>query len=149
MLPAGDDPQTRTALDAYQAAALRWLGGGVIAVVLGILLGTAVAAMAGESGRRVPVAGLVVLVLVFVGLVAIAAGTGALLRAVRWRRALATASWQTGTLRVAGPSIMAFEPDGYDELDPADARGLAAYPQRRTAERVAGGPARRRSPGAL
>ena len=39
MLPAGEDPQTSTALSAHQAGALRWLGGGVIAVVLGVLLG--------------------------------------------------------------------------------------------------------------
>jgi hypothetical protein len=120
VLPAGEDPQTRTALAAYQAGALRGLGGGAIAVVLGVLLGTAAVAMAGDSGRRVPAAGIAVVVLVVVGVVAIAAGIGALLRTVRWRRALAVASWQTGTLRIAGPSIMAFEPDGYDELDPAD-----------------------------
>jgi hypothetical protein len=118
--PGSEDPQTRTALAAHQAGALRWLGGGVIAVVLGVLLGTAAVAITGSSGRRVPAAGLVVLVLVFAGIIAIATGAGALLRTVRWRRALTAASWQTGTLRIAGPSIMAFEPDGYDELDPAD-----------------------------
>jgi hypothetical protein len=120
VLPAGEDPQTRTALAAHQAGALRWLGGGVIAIVLAVLLGTAAVAMAGNSGRRVPAAGLVVVVLVLAGIIAIAAGAGALLRTVRWRRALAAVSWQTGTLRIAGPAIMAFEPDGYDELDPAD-----------------------------
>ena len=120
MLPAGEDPQTRTALVAHQAGALRWLGGGAIAVVLGVLLGVAAVAVTGSSGRRLPAVGLVVVVLVFVGVVAIGAGAGALIRTVRWRRALATASWRTGILRIAGPSIMAFEPDGYDELDPAD-----------------------------
>jgi hypothetical protein len=118
VIPAGEDPQTRTALAAYQAAALRWLGGGVIAVVLGVLLGVAAVAVAGNTGRRVPVAGLVVVVLVFCGAAAIVVGTGALLRSVRWRRALAAVSWQNGTLRIAGPAIIAFEPEGYDELDP-------------------------------
>jgi hypothetical protein len=120
VLPAGEDPQTRTALAAHQVGALRWVGGGAIAVVLGVLLGVAAVAMAGSSGRRLPAVGLVVLALVFVGTIAIAAGVGALLRTMRWRRALAAASWQTGTLRIAGPAIVAFEPDGYDELDPDD-----------------------------
>jgi hypothetical protein len=115
-----DDPQTRTALDAYQAAGLRWLGGGAIAVVLGVLLGVAVVTMAGNSGRRIPGAGLVVVTLVLIGFVAAVVGTGALLRAHRWRRGLAVTPWQSGRLRIAGPAVLAFEPFGYDELDPAD-----------------------------
>jgi hypothetical protein len=115
--PAGEDPHTRTALAAHQAGALRWLGGGVIAVVLGVLLGVAAVALAG-SGRRIPVLGLLVVVLVLVGAVAVVAGTGALLRTHRWRRALATTPWQPGRLRIAGPAVIAFEPPGFDELDP-------------------------------
>ena len=118
MQPAGEDPQTRTALAAYQAGALRWLGGGLIAVVLGVLLGVAAVALAGSSGRRVPVAGLAVLVLVLLGVVGIVVGTGALLRGLRWRRALAVTPWQRGRLRIAGPADLLFEPPGYDELDP-------------------------------
>jgi hypothetical protein len=116
VLPAGEDPQTRTALAAYQAGALRWLGGGVIAVVLGVLLGVAATAVAGSSGRRFPIAGLVVVALVLLGSVAAVAGAGALLRGSRWRRALAGTPWQIGRLRTAGPAIMAFAPDGQDEL---------------------------------
>jgi hypothetical protein len=119
VLPAGEDPQTRTALAAHQVGALRLLGGGLIAVVLGILLGVAAVAVAGETGRRLPGAGLAVVVLVLGGLAFVAAGTGALLRTVRWRRALAAEPWQFGTLWIAGPAIIAFEPEGYDELDPA------------------------------
>jgi hypothetical protein len=119
--PAADDPHTSTALAAHQAGALRWLGGGVIAVVLGVLLGVAAVTLAG-TGRRVPLLGLVVIVLVLVGVVGIVAGTGALLRTYRWRRALATTPWQTGRLRIAGPAIIAFEPAGYDELDPEGER---------------------------
>jgi hypothetical protein len=115
--PAEEYPHTRTALSAHQAGALRWLGGGVIAVVLGVLLGVAAVALAG-SGRRVPLLGLLVIVLVLVGVVGIVAGAGALLRTLRWRRALAVTPWQTGRLRIAGPAVIAFEPDGYDELDP-------------------------------
>jgi hypothetical protein len=115
VLPAGEDPQTRTALAAHQAGALRWLGGGVIAIVLGVLLAVAAVAMADSSGRRVPGVGLVVLVLLFLGIVAIGAGVGALVRTVRWRRALAAVTWRVGTLRMAGPAIVAFEP--YGELD--------------------------------
>jgi hypothetical protein len=117
VLPAGDHPHTRTALAAHQAGALRWLGGGAIAVVLGVLLGAAAVALA-NSGRRVPLLGTLVLVLVLVGLIGVVVGTGALLRTLRWRRALATTPWQTGRLRIAGPAVIAFEPEGYDELDP-------------------------------
>jgi hypothetical protein len=41
-------------------------------------------------------------------------------RVRRWRRALAGTSWLTGRLRIAGPAVLAFEPDGFDELDPDD-----------------------------
>ena len=115
MLPASEDPQTRTALAAHQAGALRWLGGGVIAIVLGVLLAVGAVAMAENSGRRVPGVGLVVLVLLFLGIAAMVAGVGALVRTVRWRRALSAVTWRAGTLRMAGPAIIAFEP--YDELD--------------------------------
>jgi hypothetical protein len=57
-------------------------------------------------------------VLVLVGLTAVVVGTGALVRTHRWRRALATTPWQSGRLRIAGPAVIAFEPDGFDELDP-------------------------------
>jgi hypothetical protein len=115
-MPAIDDPSTRTALDAHQAGGLRWLGGGVIAVVLGVLLGVAVVAVAGNTGRRIPGAGLVVVAMILAGTVAAVAGAGALLRTHRWRRGLAATSWQAGRLRIAGPAIIAFEPPGYDEL---------------------------------
>jgi hypothetical protein len=119
--PAGDDPETRTSLTAYQAGAIRWLAGGAIAVVLGVLLGVAAVALAG-NGRRVPGLGLAVVVLVFVGIVGVVAGAGALARAIRWRRALAVTPWRMGRLRISGPAVLAFEPEGYDELDPEDRR---------------------------
>ena len=115
MHPAGDDPQTRTALAAHQAGALRWLGGGVIAVVLGVLLAIAAVAVAESRGERLPGAGLAVVVLVFVGVIAVGVGTGALVRTVRWRRALTAARWRTGTLHLAGPAIIAFEPDQFED----------------------------------
>ena len=116
MHPASEDPGTRTALDAHQVGALRWLGGGVIAVVLGVLLAIATVAVAGNSGRRIPGAGLAVVLLVAAGLVAVVVGAGALLRTHRWRRALAGTPWRVGTLRIAGPGALSFEPTGYDEL---------------------------------
>jgi hypothetical protein len=119
---AADDPQTRLALTGHQAGALRWLAGGLIAVVLGVLLAVAAVAIAGNTGRRVPIAGFVVLVLVLLGVAAVVAGTGALVRTIRWRRALAGTAWRTGRLRIAGPAIIVFEPEGYDELDPDDER---------------------------
>jgi hypothetical protein len=117
--PTEDDPQTRAALTGYQAGAIRWLAGGGIAVALGILGGAAIVAVA-EGGRRIPGAGIVVVVLVVGGAAAAVAGAGALLRVRRWRRGLARSGWLTGRLRIAGPAIIAFEPDGFDELDPDD-----------------------------
>jgi hypothetical protein len=119
---AAEDPQTATALAAHQVGALRWLGGGAIAVVLGIVLGAATVAMAADTGRTYSVLGLAVLALVLFGISAIVAGAGALVRTTRWRRALAATRWRTGRLRIAGPAIVAFEPEGYDELDPHDER---------------------------
>ncbi|WP_091323009.1 hypothetical protein [Geodermatophilus ruber] len=118
MHPAADDPRTPGALTGYQAGAWRWLGGGVIAAVLGVLLAVAAVAIAASSGRRLPGVGLVVVALVVGGAVAAIAGGGALVRLRRWRRALETTPWQTGTLRIAGPAVLAFEPAGYDETDP-------------------------------
>ena len=115
-MAALDDPSTRSSLEAYQASGLRWLGGGVIAVVLGVLLGVALVAVAGNTGRRIPGLGLLVVVLVVTGTAAAVAGTGALLRAHRWRRGLAATTWQVGRLRIAGPAIIAFEPPGFDEF---------------------------------
>ena len=120
VLPASDDPATREALDAHQAGALRWLFGGAIAIVLGVLLGMAVVALADSSGRRYPGAGLLVVALVLAGTIAVVAGLGGLLRTLRWRRALAAMPWETGRLRIAGPAIIAFEPAGFDELNPDD-----------------------------
>ncbi|MGY1722994.1 hypothetical protein [Blastococcus sp. SYSU DS0533] len=115
MHPASEDPDTRTALAALQVGALRWLGGGAIAVVLGVLLGVATVTVAGEDGRRVPGAGLVVLALVLGGLAAVVVGAGALLRTNRWRRALTGTTWRSGQLYVAGPAVLSFEPDGGDD----------------------------------
>lgn len=119
MHPAADDPATQAALTGYQAGAIRWLAGGVIAVVLGVL-GGAAAVVVAESGRRLPGVGLVVVVLVVGGVAAAVAGTGALLRVRRWRTGLARGGWVRGVLRIAGPAVIAFEPEGYDEWDPDD-----------------------------
>ena len=115
MLPADADPATAASLAAHQAGGIRWLGGGGIAVVLGVLVGAAAVAMA-EAGTRVPGIGLLAVLLVLGGLVAGVVGTGALLRNARWRRALAETPWEVGRLRIAGPAVIAFEPAGFDEL---------------------------------
>jgi hypothetical protein len=117
---AAEEPRTRAELAAYRASGVRWLAGGGIAVVLGVLLGVVVVTVAENSDRRIPGAGLVVVALVLIGAGAAVAGTGALLRLHRWRRGLAATPWQSGRLRVAGPAVLAFEPAGYDELDPDD-----------------------------
>ena len=115
-MPALDDPHTRTALAAHRAGALRWLGGGLVAVVLGVLLGAAAVRIARDTGERLPFAGLVVLVLVLGGIAAAVAGIGAIVRTHRWSVVLGRERWRLGRLRVAGPAVLAVEPAGFDEL---------------------------------
>ncbi|MGY1842396.1 hypothetical protein [Modestobacter sp. SYSU DS0875] len=115
-MAALDDPQTRAALAAHRAGALRWLGGGALAVVLGCVAGAAVVRIARDGGERPPLAGLVVVTLVAGGIVGVVVGVGALVRTRRWSRALAGTGWQTGVLRVAGPATLHVEPVGYDDL---------------------------------
>jgi hypothetical protein len=117
--PASDDPATQAALTGYQAGAIRWLAGGSIAVVLGVIAGAAAVEVA-ETGRRIPGAGIVVVILVIGGAAAAVAGAGALVRARRWRQGLARGGWVRGVLRIAGPAVISFEPEGFDELDPFD-----------------------------
>ena len=115
MRPAAEDPATAAALAAHQAGGIRWLAGGAIAAVLGVLLGAAAVSLASD-GRRLPGVGLLVILLVLGGVAFALAGGGAVLRTVRWRRALEVTPWRTGWLRIAGPAVIAFEPAGYDEL---------------------------------
>lgn len=116
---AGEDQRTRDALAAYRAGALRWLLGGSIAVVLGVVMAAATLAVFRDTGRTLPLVGLVVVVAVTGGAVAAVAGLGSLLRSRRWARGLARTPWLVGVLRIAGPAVVAFEPEGYDEWNPA------------------------------
>jgi hypothetical protein len=111
-----DDPQTRTAVDALRAGALRWLAGGSIAVVLGVLMGAAVVHIVSNGGPRPPFAGLMVVALVVGGTAFAVAGLGALVRVRRWTLALSRTSWRRGVLRIASPSDLHVEPAGFDEL---------------------------------
>jgi hypothetical protein len=115
-VPALDDPQTRTAVDALRAGALRWLGGGVVAVVLGVLLGAAVVRIVENGAARPPFAGLMVVALVVGGISVAVAGLGSLLRIRRWTAALARTDWRAGVLRIAGPAVLQVEPLGFDEF---------------------------------
>ena len=115
-MPALDDPQTRTALDALRAGAVRWLAGGVVAMALGGLLGAAVVRITEDGGERPPLVGLVVVTLVLLGLVGAVAGVGGLVRARRWTAALGRTGWRAGVLRIAGPAVLQVEPLGFDEL---------------------------------
>ena len=114
-MPAIDDPQTRAAVDALRAGALRWLGGGCLAVVVGFLLGAAVVRIVEDGGARPPFAGLMVVALVAGGLAVAVVGLGALVRVRRWTGALGRTSWQIGVLRIAGPAVVQVEPLGFDE----------------------------------
>ncbi|MGY1747370.1 hypothetical protein [Blastococcus sp. SYSU D00695] len=118
MQPAADDPATVAALAAYRGGALRWVSGGVLAAVLGVLAGVALAAVASGTGRRVPVAGLVVVALLLAAPLAVGTGVGSLLRARRWSAALAAGPWRPGVLRVAGAAVLSFEPAGPDQPAP-------------------------------
>ena len=115
-MTALDDPQTRTAVDALRAGAVRWLAGGAVAVVLGVLLGAAVVRIVENGGERPPFAGLMVVALVFGGACVAVAGLGALVRIRRWTAALARTEWRLGVLRIATPSVLQIEPLGFDEL---------------------------------
>ena len=115
-MPALDDPQTRTAVDALRAGALRWLAGGVVAVILGWLLGAAVIRIVESGGPRPPFAGLMAVALVIGGSCVAVIGLGALVRARRWSAALAREDWRPGVLRIAGPAVLQVEPLGFDEF---------------------------------
>ncbi|KQS68968.1 hypothetical protein [Modestobacter sp. Leaf380] len=115
MSSALDDPQTRTDLAATRAGALRWLGGGAVAVVLGVLVGVATARVTRDGGERVPGAGLLVLVLVLLGLCALVVGVGSYVRVTAWTRGLGRTTWQPGRLRIAGPAALRVEPTGGGE----------------------------------
>ena len=117
MQPAADDPATTAALTAYRGGALRWVAGGVMAAVVAVLAGIAVAAVADDTGRRVPVIGLAVVALLLLAPTAVAIGAGSLLRARRWAAALAREPWRPGVLRAAGPAVLSFEPAGPDPDD--------------------------------
>jgi hypothetical protein len=115
-VPALDEPQTRTALDALRAGALRWLAGGVIAVVLGVLMGAAVVRIVANGGTRPPFVGLMVVALVLGGVAVAVVGLGAWVRTRRWSAALARTDWRIGVLRIAGPAVLQIEPLGFDDL---------------------------------
>ena len=114
-MAALDDPRTRTDLAALRAGGLRWLGGGVLAVVLAFVLGAAVVRIVRDGGDRVPGAGVLVVVLVFLGAAAVVVGAGSLLRTRRWTAGLARTPWRHGWLRVAGPALLQIEPFGPDD----------------------------------
>jgi hypothetical protein len=115
-VPALDDPQTRTAVDSLRVGALRWLGGGLVAVVLGVLLGAAVVRIVRNGGERPPFAGLMSVALVLGGIAVGVVGLGALIRIRRWTAALARTEWRLGVLRIAGPAVLQVEPLGFDEF---------------------------------
>ena len=115
-MPALDDPQTRNAVDALRAGAIRWLAGGVLAVVLGLLLGAAVVTIVRNGGGRPPLVGLMVVAMVLAGSVVAVIGLGALVRTLRWTAALRRTEWRPGVLRIAGPAVVQVEPLGFDEF---------------------------------
>ncbi len=136
MPSALDDPQTRTDLAATRVGALRWVGGGAVAVVLGVLLAVATVRVTEDGGERVPFAGLLVVVLVIAGVAGLVAGVGSLLRVQAWTRGLAETQWRTGRLRIAGPALLRIDPD--DDAGEVDLRLLSTATWRtRAVQRLA------------
>jgi hypothetical protein len=117
----GEGIRIHTALATYRAGALGWLGGGLVALALAV---------------AVPLPALAVLALVVGGGTAAVIGLGALVRAVRWRRAVAGGDWRPGRLRLAGPVVAALEPEGYDELRRRGGAGHARGPSAVAAHRA-------------
>nr|WP_221203614.1 hypothetical protein [Modestobacter versicolor] len=95
---------------------MRWLAGGVLAVVLGLLMGAAVVRIVENGGSRPPFAGLMVVALVAGGVAVTVVGLGSLVRVRRWTAALARTEWRSGLLRIAGPAVLQVEPLGFDEF---------------------------------
>ena len=136
-----DHPQTRTDLAATRAGALRWIGGGVVALVLAVLLGVATTRVTEDGGQRVPFAGLLVVALVLLGVAGLVAGVGSWLRVRAWTRALGETAWRTGRLRIAGPALLRISPD--DSVDDVDLRLLSTATWRtRAVQRLDGGEVR-------
>lgn len=85
---------------AYRLGALRWFGGGLLA--LAVAVGLASYAVLG-LGR--PGLGPFILVGVLLGVIGLGTGGGGLLRARNFRHALQRAPWRRAELRVAGAHL--------------------------------------------
>ena len=145
-MAAIDDPSTRTALDAHQAGGLRWLGGGVIAIVLGVLLG-AVVAVVGNTGRRIPGAGLPAALLIPIGTIAAVAGAGALLRDLSAAPRPVRDVLAGRTAAHGGARDHRLRAPGYDELTDEPVRSVAAHHHRGLADAGGAADGRRRGAG--
>lgn len=97
---AWDGSDTRRAHDAYRLGALRWFGGGIAGILSGIGL-----SMYALLVLRRPGLGVFIVAAAILGAIALTVGSGGLLRARRFRRALERAPWQPARLRVAGAHL--------------------------------------------
>ncbi len=97
---AWQDPETRRSHAAYRLGALRWCVGGIAG--FGAAAGLSVYAVV---VLKRPGLGVFIVTAVILGAIALTTGAGGLLRARRFRTALAGAPWQPVRLRMAGAHL--------------------------------------------
>ena len=118
---AWDDPETRRSYAAYRLGALRWLLGGLAGIAIAIGLSVYAVVV-----RQRPGLGVFIVAALLLGLIAVATGSGGLLRAVRFRVGLQRAPWQRARLRVAGPHLRLVFADSDDDPDLPEPTSLDA-----------------------
>lgn len=98
--PAWDAPETQRAYRAFRLGGLRWFAGGLGSVLLAIGLSVYAVTVLKRPGL-----GVFIVASVLLGLIGLIVGSGALLRARRFRLALQRAPWRPTELRVAGTHL--------------------------------------------
>lgn len=114
---AWDQPDTRACYAGYQLGALRWTAGGLGGIGLAIGLSVYAVTVLQRPGLGVFIVGAALL-----GVIALVAGVGGLLRAQRFQVALRTRPWHTARLRVAGSHLRLVFGQDDDDSPRVDAR---------------------------
>jgi len=112
---AWDSPDTRRSYAAYRLGALRWLAGGMACLIGAVGLSAYAVLVLKRPGL-----GVFIVAAVLFGALGLVTGTGGLLRAQRFRRALQRSPWRSAELRVAGAHlrlVFAADDGGADGAD--------------------------------